>query len=100
LKNSAGSFAVALRALGQLLRALILVNNGMDNLIAKIYTNAHAWTACVRSTGLDSTDFRIYTEEAEDAEYSVVGLFNQAGLDQVTAWLDANTVSYYLKDSV
>jgi hypothetical protein len=83
-----------------LLRALILVNNGMDTLIAKIYTNAHAWTACIRGTSLDQTHYRVLTDEVVDELYSVIGFNNQATLDQAVAWMEANTVSYYLKDLV
>jgi hypothetical protein len=100
VKNSAGSFAVALRALGQLLRALILVNNGMDTLIAKLYINSHAWTACVRAITPNPAHYEVFTDEMEDELYSVIGFFNQASLDQCVVWMDNNIISYHLKDLV
>jgi hypothetical protein len=78
---------------------LILVNNGMDNLIAKIYTNSHAWTACVRGLAPNPDHYiQVYTDEVTGSLTSIMGFNNQTTLDQCCAWMDSNNISYYLKE--
>ena len=71
----------------------------MDNLIAKIYTNSHAWTACVRSLTPNPDHYiKVYTDEIGDSLTSIIGFSDQTTLDQCVEWMETNTISYYLKE--